>query len=59
MQVTECLGKGIEKARSFLLKDIPKDKFNVINRHINKRGTNESQPSTQKAVMVFILFCFN
>lgn len=55
MQLTEHGGKGIKKAGSFLLKDIPKDTFNVINRHINKRGTNECQPSKQKAVVVFIL----
>lgn len=44
-QVTELKVRKIQKARSFLLRHIPKNKFNVISRHINKRGINKYQPS--------------
>lgn len=47
-QATEFKKEKIEKTRLFLLKDIPKDKFNVVNKHTTKRTANECHTSKQK-----------
>lgn len=55
----QSLGKGIKRTRPFLLKDIPKYKFNVVNKHIDKRGTTECHCPKQKIVTVFVVVLFH
>lgn len=51
--------REIKRARPFLLKDIPKYKFNVVNKLIDKRGTTECYCPKQKIVTVFVVVLFH